>query len=154
MANEEAAAARQITEESECTGNNTWVSPSVSGQMYSSLIPGEKEKWDRVERGYIWPEQSVQNGTPFETSKLRLNQSTDNEVDYSIKCNVNFRKNNTEYDVRCPSMKPDGLLAQYENDGSKSNLPSVQAKDDATLAAEKYGFFTNIMATNLSLIHI
>ena len=145
---EEAASARQITEESECTGNNTWVSPSVSGQMYSSLIPAEKEKWDRVERGYIWPEQSVQNGTSFETSKLRLNQSTDNEVDYSIKCNVNFRKNNTEYDIRCPSMKPDGLLAQYENDGSKSNLPSVQAKDDATLASEKYGFFTNIMATN------
>lgn len=143
---QEAAAAAAQTE-TECPGPLRWIGNNINGTMYNALSPEEKEKWDRVERGYIWPTGTVETGTPFKTKFLRVNDSTDEQAESDVKCNINFRKNTLNlHKIRCPSFRADGSLPQYDENGEIVQLPSVLAKDNTTKASDKFGFFTNVVS--------
>lgn len=145
---DEIAAAAAAADETSCqAGGNEWITSNIYGTMYDSLTPAEKEKWDRVERGYIWPDGTVNSGSPFKTRMLRVDDSTDEQADSDIKCNINFRKNTNTHNIRCPSFRADGSLPQYDETGTIVQLPSViQNMDDATKASERFGFFTNVVS--------
>ena len=139
---------------------------SWSSQMYNDATRAEKEKWDRVERGYEFKKGDVytkvqQTGLPFESSKLKKGNpngtaglDTDPKHDdapIDFKCNRNFRANSSSpKKIRCPSKDPSGLQPYWVNTDATGNygnwLPNTS---DGTLPSEtnfssQYGVFTNL----------
>ena len=146
-----------------------------AAEMYNGATRPEKEKWDRVERGYEFFKQTVYEnvqgtgdggGKPFLSSKLKKAKAasdggipglnTDPKHDKAsidFKCNRNFRKNSSnEQTIRCPSKDPGGLQPYWvKSDSSENRGGWIPNTADGTLPANdpgsQYGIFTNLYSS-------
>ena len=115
-----------------------------AAEMYNGATRPEKEKWDRVERGYEFFKPTVYKtvqgtgdggGKPFLSSKLKKATSTSDggtpglntdpkhdKASIDFKCNRNFRTNSSnQQTIRCPSKDPGGLQPYWVKSDSSEN---------------------------------
>ena len=137
------------------------VDGSVAKALYDQATDSEKEKWDRVERGYELrdPTQvnAINTGVPFSTSLLKSTdedkQSTQDDAQINFQCNRNFRQSLSQNTIRCPSLKSDGLQAPWvqASDGSwtsnDSEKQTAESQIGATDGDRNYGSFTNLYSS-------
>ena len=139
--------------QNKCIMPNKNLTPGTPGRLaYDNLLNEEKEKWDRVARGYQFPDNTIQSdGLPKETSVLR--NSSDNDPartsdlsTFNITCKPNFRKQTDYPKIICPSYLANGLIPQYDQSG-EIPIPSINDPGALTERTDaKFGFFTNIIS--------
>ena len=146
-----------------------------AAEMYNGATRAEKEKWDRVERGYEFFKPTVyenvqgngeDGGKPFPSSKLKKATTTSDggtpglntdpkhdKASIDFKCNRNFRANSSNpQTIRCPSKDPGGLQPYWvESDSSENRGGWIPNTDNGTLPANdpgsQYGIFTNLYSS-------
>jgi hypothetical protein len=142
-----------------------------AAEMYNTADRNEKEKWDRVERGYEFKKPAVYDnvqgktgdgGKPFLSSQLKkANDDGQRGVDtdpkqdkapVDIKCNRNFRENSSSKTIRCPSKDPGGLQPYWVQSDSQGNKGGwIPNTIDGALPtgneSSQYGVFTNLYSS-------